>query len=90
MFKFITNLFKSAPVAAAPMVAKTPKRQMKRKRITNTTAALRKLAVGETFLFRTNRKRKGVSGGMLTVLANEGMRFSQHRIQGGIRMTRVS
>ena len=90
MFKYITNLFKSAPVAATPMVAKTPKRPMRRKRIKNTTAALRKLTVGESFFFRTSRKRKTVSGGMLTILANEGRRYSQHRIKGGIVMTRVS
>jgi hypothetical protein len=90
MFKFITNLFKSAPAPqAAPIIAKTPKRRMRRKRNYSTTAQLRKLSLGESFTIITTRKRKSVSGGMLTILANEGMRFSQHRMKSGIRMTRV-
>ncbi|NDD52418.1 hypothetical protein EBZ39_00815 [bacterium] len=90
MFKFIANLFKPAPVAATPIITKTPKRRMRRKRNYSTTAQLRKLTVGESFFFTTNRKRKSVSGGMLTILANEGRRYSQHRMKSGIRMTRVS
>lgn len=92
MFKFIANLFKSAPVAAAPIM-KTPKRQMRRKRTAagkqSMTSALRKLAVGQSIIVR-RKKGQTVSGGMLTVLANEGSRFSQRRMRGGILMTRVS